>query len=241
MRSKILERTEQIRQCFSKASIVINRRGISAIYANKSCVTQTFADECNDARKVFRCLAEISDGIQISMPGNFVSLTFLMSGICDEDIVYPPLDNSDKPFDVHDPDHIKGLVEEYADYLNEDAMNFFLDIYYSDEDDARQKISDFLEEKSRHSVTNMSDIRKYREMEKRIRELHDSGFTVAKVYEPKWDYPGSVGIIFDAKGKSKSSFSGRSLVVLREIIGIAGSFDFDVSASKGFLNLSFYP
>lgn len=224
-------KVDDIRQVFSKASIVLRPEGISALYTYKDgWVTQSV---CTDGMGILYNLVKSSDRLGISYKaGNFVRFSFRGS-IGGKDIVfYQPLSPEVS---------VRGLLDTIKteeSYEDSEFLDFFMGVDLESDDEIIQRFNEWVDLHTPKVFTLKT--RKWQEYKQKIFDFAANNACECKVLEPDYESSGSVEVQFPEGMQKTIWLFGKSLHEFLEIIEESQEICIECNVVEGFLNITFF-
>ena len=231
-----------LRAAFSKAAVVINPSGILAIYNNTEdgYISQPEYDNSAVFDEVFYQFLKASDGFYIKFHTGFsITLGFTMNSPVDTPVFYPPLR---KQMSL---DELREISEEIRRNTasNGEFVEFLSGVDFSDDDDVRTKLNEWVQSHSQENENVISFSRKVRfdKMLRVLQKIQSYGFECSEIYEPKSEKSaGYLTLSFDDKGNTPCGFSKKSVGYLAELAGISDGMSFEADINEGCMDITFY-
>ena len=226
---------DNIRRVFSKGNIVLSPEGISVIYTHKDgWVTQSLSvtPEEYDWKQTILGLLEKSERFGISYrAGKFVKFLFENHGVCEEYVLYPPLDH-----EVSLEEFLASIEDEP---MNEEFFDFFLGVDLSDDDEVIQKFLEYCDS-FKYDGLFIGNTRRWLDYRKAVVEFAMALGAEVEVFEPDAEFSGAVEIRFPEEIRKTIWFSEKSTGELQKIITDSSEMCIECNVSDGFLNITFY-
>lgn len=225
-------RIEDIRNGFSKASVVI-ANGVRVVYTvTDSWVTQGFKNP-----KEMLELLGLSESVSIDFKPKSVSVRFDGVGLdTEETVFYPP---------VEEEISLSALKEALAD--NEPHENDFVTFvsgidFSAPNDEIRKKFSDyFANEKARsHVVVSLGRDKRFNEMVSALGSIMKYGFLESEISYPDGDDAGSIVLNIERDSPFPKTITGELKQQFERLFGLSAEVDLEISVTNGIISITVF-
>lgn len=233
---------QDLRAAFSKAAIVISPSGVFAVYNNteNGYLSQPENDNSEVFHRVFNQMLRSSNGFRIKFHKGFsMTLEFYTKDLVDIPVFYPPLRKQMSLEELREisDETIKDLAS------NGEFVEFLSGVDFSDDDDVRIKLNEWVNAHSQENENVISLSRKLRfnKMLRVLQKIQSYGFECSEIYEPKSEK--SVGFLtlsFDSSGNTPCGFSEKSVGSIAELANISNGMSFEADINEGCLDITFF-
>lgn len=233
---------QDMRVAFSKAAIVISQSGIFAVYNNteNGYLSQPENDNSDIFHRAFHQMLISSNGFRIKFHKGFsMTLEFDTKDLVDIPVFYPPL---------REQMSLEALREISEETIKDIASNgefieFLSGVDFSDDDDVRIKLNEWVNAHSTESENIISFSRKTRfnKMLAVLQKIQSYGFECSEICEPKNKQTvGFLTLSFDCGNNTPCGFSGKSLEYLADLTGFSDAVGLEADINEGCVDITFY-
>ena len=233
------ENISEIREAFSKASIVIDNAGISAIYTDiENFITQPGKNNADSFFRVFRNLIGSSKEFDVSIvAGKSIKLKFKSKDLTSDTVFYPPMEHQisiEELREVFDEDSGGKKSREFVEFLS--------GIDFSDDDDRSRKFNEWFDRLARENPEPISLPARIRfnKMLTVLHKLNSVGFLSHDIMEPEIGFHGCMSIDFEDNPRNNKRFFGKSKSDLLKLIDLSTGISFELNVDSGIFGITFY-
>lgn len=227
-------RIEDIRNTFSKGSIVLQSENCSVIYYDKGWVTQSIE---GSGIEVFTKL--ISNCKKVSLlikKGNSIRLSFINNNTNDEKVnFYSPIEREYSELTIEDLIKIINPSKRFIEFMDGTNMN--------NEDAIFNKMIEWTETKTEEMKSNVryfDSQKKWPVFKQKALQLSNKYACQTEVIEADGITEGYINIEFPEVFTRPLIFSNENKKLLRDVIDLSTAIDFEMNPVEGYINLVLY-
>ena len=225
-------RIEDIRNGFSKASVVISN-GVRVVYTiTDRWVTQGF----EEPQKMLE-LFSLSDAVSVKFRQQSIAIQFDGVGIdTEETVFYPP---------IKEEISLSALKEVLQDGepCNNDFVSFVSGIDFSapDEEIHRNFAEYFAAEKAKvRTVVSLGREKRFAEMVDVLNSIMKYGFLECEVTQPEGNNAGFIEINIDRDSDFPQKITGELKQQFERLFGLSAEVDLEISVTNGIISITVF-
>ena len=225
-------KNEAVRNLFSKAAVVSNAGGISAVYSDKR---RWITQELKDRKSLCDLIRESTQvGIRIKK-GDRISLFFQMPTGEQETQILMPLEKETS---------VEELEERIRDMPpSEEFLAFFAGTDLDDEKEVREKLRKWMEKKMEEmqtSVVELDVIKRWNVLSAKVSEFAQSLQVPVILSEPDGISEGYAELQLPEDRKSALWICGKKKEFFEELAEISSLITFELNVENGYVNIIFF-